>query len=73
LKSGLELGRNGGPRPFDEDKLDVNQAFADLRLGIGRKRPIATFRVGWRELNYGDGTLLALRELNVRRTFDGPS
>jgi hypothetical protein len=29
LKSGLENGRTGGPRPSDEDKLDVHQAFLD--------------------------------------------
>ncbi|HYL98619.1 MAG TPA: alginate export family protein, partial [Blastocatellia bacterium] len=28
-------------------------------------------RVGRQELNYGDGSLLAIRELNVRREFDG--
>jgi hypothetical protein len=28
LKSGLENGRTGGPRPADEDKLDVNQSLS---------------------------------------------
>ena len=28
-------------------------------------------KLGRQELNYGEGSLLAIRELNVRRTFDG--
>ena len=33
LQSGLEFGRNGGPRPaIDEDKLDVSQLFLELRV-----------------------------------------
>jgi hypothetical protein len=32
LQSGLEFGRNGGPRPaIDKDKLDVSQLFLELR------------------------------------------
>jgi len=32
VQSGLEFGRNGGPRPaIDEDKLDVSQLFLELR------------------------------------------
>jgi hypothetical protein len=32
LKSGLEDGRNGGPRPPDEDKFDLHQAFFEVRV-----------------------------------------
>src|SRR5437763_6206408 len=32
LKSGLENGRRGAPRPTDEDKLDLHQAFLDVTL-----------------------------------------
>jgi len=32
LQSGLENGRAGGPRGTDEDRLDLHQAFVDLRL-----------------------------------------
>jgi len=72
LKSGLETGRNGGPRPSqDEDKLDINQLFVDLSPHADKDRPLTTVRIGRQELNYGEGTLLAIRELNVRRTFDG--
>ena len=33
FKSGVETGRVGGPRASDEDRLDVNQAFVDIRIG----------------------------------------
>jgi len=70
LKSGLEFGRNGGPRPsIDEDKLDLSQLFVDVPLS--KERLPLVIRVGRQELNYGDGSLLAIRELNVRREFDG--
>ena len=32
LNSSLEDGRTGGPRPLDEDKLDVHQGFVDFVL-----------------------------------------
>src|SRR6185295_12029280 len=32
IKSGLENGREGGPRPTDEDRLDLHQAFIDAVL-----------------------------------------
>ena len=39
LKSGLEAGRRSGPRPVDEDKLDVGQAFLDVAaLSSGERR-----------------------------------
>jgi Alginate export len=70
LKSGLEFGRNGGPRPsIDEDKLDLSQLFVDVP--VSKERLPFVIRVGRQELNYGDGSLLAIRELNVRREFDG--
>jgi Alginate export len=35
LKSGIEMGRHGGPRPMiDEDRLDLDQAFIDLCASI---------------------------------------
>src|SRR5262249_5235155 len=33
LQSGIENGRNGGPRLTDDDRLEIHQAFVDLRLG----------------------------------------
>lgn len=66
LKSGIEVGRAGGPRPPDEDRLDVHQAFVDVSLG-----PITT-RVGRQELAFGSQRLVSVREgPNVRQTFDG--
>jgi hypothetical protein len=66
LKSGVEVGRAGGPRPPDEDRLDVHQAFFDVSLGA------VTARVGRQELAFGSQRLVAVREgPNIRQTFDG--
>jgi len=71
LKSGVENGRNGGPRPVDEDKLDVNQAFLDAELAEWSKGSI-TLRVGRQEMTFGSSRLLSVREgPNVRQSFDG--
>jgi len=70
IQSGLPFGRNGGPRPVvDRDDLDVSQLFVELRLSVRTTR--VTLRAGRQELNYGDGTLISTRDLNVRRGFDG--
>ena len=37
----------------------------------GDHQPTLELKLGRQELNYGEGSLLAIRELNVRRTFDG--
>ena len=34
LQSSLEDGRKGGPRPIDENQLDVHQLFVDVRLPV---------------------------------------
>jgi hypothetical protein len=71
FKSGLEDGRNGGPRPTDEDVFDLHQAFLDVRLPWSETDSI-TLRVGRQELAYGSSRLIAIREEpNVRRSFDG--
>ena len=68
LKSGLENGRVGGPRPTDEDRLDLNQAFFDFRPAAA---PV-TLRIGRQEMSYGSLRLVAFREgPNVRLAFDG--
>ena len=65
LKSGIEVGRAGGPRPPDEDQLDVHQGFIDVSFG-----PL-TVRVGRQELAFGSQRLVAVREgPNMRQTFD---
>ena len=68
LKSGLEVGRAGGPRPPDEDQLDLHQGFADVSFG-----PV-TARIGRQEMAYGSQRLVSVREgPNMRQTFDGGS
>ena len=71
LKSGIQNGRNGGPRPPDEDKLDVHQAFADLTIQSDESRSIV-LRFGRQELSLGSQRLISTREgPNVRASFDG--
>lgn len=68
VKSGIEVGRAGGPRPPDEDQLDVHQAFVDVSFG-----PV-TWRIGRQELAFGSQRLVSAREgPNVRQTFDAGS
>jgi hypothetical protein len=73
LKSGIESGRVGGPRPIDEKRLDLLAAF--LEVGIGDRDRAASFVrlvIGRQELNYGSGRLVSVREgPNVRQSFDG--
>lgn len=70
LKSGIEVGRNGGPRVFDEDKLDLNQAFVDIVLAKRDKQSV-TLRAGRQELAYGSARLVSTREgPTVHQTFD---
>jgi hypothetical protein len=71
LKSGLAVGRTGGPRPPDEDQLDLHQAFLDVRGLLGEASAL-TLRAGRQELAYGASRLVDPREgPNVRRSFDG--
>jgi Alginate export len=42
-----------------------------LTVIAGDHQPTFELKLGRQELNYGEGSLLAIRELNVRRTFDG--
>ncbi len=71
IKSGLENGRTGGPRPLDEDRLDIHQAFADLTFPIGAKETLV-LRVGRQEMLFGSGRLVGVRDgPNVRQSFDG--
>jgi hypothetical protein len=71
FKSSLEDGRNGGPRPTDEDDFDLHQTFFDVRVPLSDADSL-TLRVGRQELAYGSSRLVSVREEpNVRRTFDG--
>jgi hypothetical protein len=70
LQSAISSGRNGGPRPTDDDRLEVHQAFLDLKFGDEAKT--LTFRLGRHEMDFGSGRLISAGEgLNVRRSFDG--
>jgi hypothetical protein len=70
LKSGIETFRQGGPRPIDEKRLDIEKGFLDICAG-GEQKWIA-FRAGRQELNYGSGRLVSIRQgPNVRQSFDG--
>ena len=64
IKSGIELGRAGGPRVPDEDLFDLHQGYVDLHRGI------ANLRVGRQELQFGSSRLVSVRDLNVRQSFD---
>ncbi|WP_321474646.1 alginate export family protein [uncultured Paludibaculum sp.] len=71
LKSGLENGRTGGPRPPDADRVDVQQAFMEIQLAGSGKQGIA-LRAGRQELSFGSSRLVSFREgPNVRQAFDG--
>jgi hypothetical protein len=71
LKSGIELNRKGGPRPADEDHLDVHQAFVDTGLWQSGNGSL-TLRVGRQEMAFGSLRLVSFRAgLNVRQSFDG--
>lgn len=68
FQSGLEEGRNGGPRPTDEHIGDLHQAFFDITDSSQRLR----LRVGRQEIEFGAGHLIGDSEgLNIRRAFDG--
>jgi hypothetical protein len=64
VKSGIELGRVGGPRVPDEDVVDLHQGYIELRLGL------LDVRVGRQELQFGSSRLVSVRDLNVRQSFD---
>jgi hypothetical protein len=70
LKSGIDVGRVGGPRATDADHLDLHQGFVEVVF-----RPsgaVLTLRVGRQELSYGSQRLISVRETpNVRQSFDG--
>lgn len=71
LQSSLEDWRAGGPRPTDEDRLDLHQLFGDARLALGSHGDAVTLRAGRQEMLYGSQRLISVRESpNIRRAFD---
>jgi hypothetical protein len=71
IQSAIELGRNGGPRPTDDDRFEIHQAFIDYSWGED-DHDKWTIRIGRHEMDFGAGRLISAAEgLNVRRSFDG--
>jgi hypothetical protein len=72
LNSSLEDGRTGGPRPLDEDKLDLHQGFVDFVVLKPRENSSLTLRIGRQEMAFGSGRMIDLVEgPNVPLSFDG--
>ena len=70
LYGALESGRAGDAAPIDENRFDLQQAFADIASGSDGRSPV--LRVGRQEMAYGSSRLVDVREgPNVRRTFQG--
>jgi hypothetical protein len=71
LRSALQGGRKNGPRPIDEDQLNVQNLFLDGKLWNDQKRTL-TVRAGRQEIDYGSGRLISVREgPNARLYFTG--
>jgi len=71
VKSGIETGRNGGPRPTDEDQLDLHQGFVDVGVVGALSEDGVMLRVGRQEFSFGSQRLVSVRERpNVRQSFD---
>lgn len=71
LRSGLEDGRNSGPRSIDEDQLNLQNLFLDI-LPIKQPRHSLLIRLGRQEMRYGSGRLIDVRDgPNLRLYFDG--
>lgn len=70
--SGLEDGRDGGPRPgIDEDRFDINQGFIDL-VPYRHDDDNLTIRSGRQLISIGSTRLVAIGAgLNVEQPFDG--
>jgi Alginate export len=70
LQSGIANGRNGGPRLTDDNRLELHQAFVDLKFGSEKSSVV--IRIGQHEMDLGAGRLISSGEgLNVKRSLDG--
>jgi hypothetical protein len=61
LTSDIEVGRNGGPRPLDEARLWIEQAFAEVDLAKSGDGSVS-LRIGRQEFEFGSGRLVDARE-----------
>ncbi|HVI33720.1 alginate export family protein [Phenylobacterium sp.] len=63
-------GRRPGPRPQDQDELDVAQLFVDAPLRLGETELLA--RLGRQEIDLSGNRLVTTRDgVTIRRTFQG--
>lgn len=71
LRSALQDGRSTGPRPIDEDHLNVQNLFVDV-IAWQKEDKSITLRGGRQEIDYGSGRLISVREgPNARLYFTG--
>src|ERR1700730_4896374 len=71
LVNGVSAGTTKKKSTFEQDSLDVLQAFADVVAPAGKGGDF-TLRVGRQDMMFGSSRLVSLREApNVRRAFDG--
>ncbi|MBL4664484.1 MAG: alginate export family protein [Nitrospinaceae bacterium] len=70
LMSGIETGRNGGPRGVDKDSIAVNQGFIDFKLWDESEQSL-TLRAGRQEIIFGSRRFFNYRERpNMRLSHD---
>jgi hypothetical protein len=72
LQSSLEDFRSGGPRPADEDKLDLHQLFFDASV-FPHASDAVTLRAGRQEMAYGSQRLISVRESPTPRVRRRPA
>ncbi len=71
FQSGIINGRTQGPRPTDQNTVDLHQLFVELKSGRDAKTGFSA-RVGRQELNIGSSRLIsASPTLNTKRSFNG--
>ncbi|HXN23182.1 MAG TPA: alginate export family protein [Candidatus Dormibacteraeota bacterium] len=71
LVNGVTAGTTKKKSSFEQDSLDVLQAFADVVVPAGKNGDF-TLRIGRQDMMFGSSRLVSLREApNVRRAFDG--
>lgn len=70
IQSGIETGRANGPRPVDEDRMDIHQLFLDFSPWSSKNKGL-TIRVGRQEIIFGSRRFLNYRERpNLRLSHD---
>ncbi len=71
LQHSVESGRRGGPRNFDENKLDIHQASVDVGPWWHPRR-YTILRLGRQEVEFPVARLMSVRDgRNTRITFQG--